>query len=184
MGSTMVRYLPQRDPSPASLGFVASLAVYETLVGQISAPQALQLKWPNDVMLSGGKMCGLLLEREGDCIVIGIGVNLAVAPEVEGRKVVAASEGGAVLSRDHFADRLTKQMATELQRWRDFGLEPILRRWKVAAHPISTPLAVHGEGGEVVKGKFHDLDHDGALILRLPNGSTRVIHAGDVMLEN
>lgn len=184
MGSTLVRWQPARDPAPSSLGFVTSLAVYEVLVRHLPFPQMLQLKWPNDVMLGGAKLCGLLLERQGDSIVIGIGANLAEAPQITGRATAAIGNNGTAISRDSFAEALAAQMTVELQRWRDFGVEPILRRWTAVAHPAGTSLAVHGEKGAIITGAFHALDDDGALILRLPDGSTSVIHAGDVMLEN
>jgi BirA family biotin operon repressor/biotin-[acetyl-CoA-carboxylase] ligase len=62
MGSTVV-HLSAQDPAPASLSFVAALAVYEAVLPRIPNPRELQLKWPNDVLLGGGKFCGLLLER-------------------------------------------------------------------------------------------------------------------------
>lgn len=184
MGSTVLRLHPQREPPPASLGFAASLAVYEVLASQLAIPQSLQLKWPNDVMLSGAKLAGLLLQRESDCIVIGIGVNLSEAPHVAGRRTASTAGCGPAISRDGFADSLASQMAVECNRWRDFGLEAILRRWSAAAHLPGTRLCVHGENGEIVRGTFAALAEDGALILRLPDGATSVIHAGDVMLED
>ncbi|WAT18456.1 biotin--[acetyl-CoA-carboxylase] ligase [Aurantiacibacter sp. MUD11] len=179
MGSTVVR-LHERDPSPATLSFVAALAVYETVVPHVGAPQSLMLKWPNDVLLAGAKFCGLLLEMAQGAVVIGIGVNLAAAPEIEGRKTDAL----AGLSRDAFAEGLAAQLALELQRWREFGPEPIMRRWQAAAHKPGTPLGVHGREGEQLSGTFDGLDAAGALRLKLPDGTVQVIHAGDVMLED
>lgn len=183
MGSTVVQLHPH-EPSPATLSFVAALAVYETVIPLIANPQALQLKWPNDVLLDRAKFCGLLLEREGNAVVIGIGVNLAAAPEVEGRIVSALSANSPAPSRDLFMRALADQMRVELQRWREFGAEPIMRRWRAAAHSVGTPLKVHQSDGEPVSGAFAGLDDSGALILRLPDGSTSVIHAGDVFLED
>src|SRR5690606_24127445 len=74
VGSTVVHLSPQ-DPPPASLSFAAALAVYEVVLPRIGNPRDLQLKWPNDVLLGGDKFCGLLLEREGGSVVVGIGVN-------------------------------------------------------------------------------------------------------------
>lgn len=183
MGSTLVR-LHERDPSPATLSFVAALAVYETVLPRIDTPTALLLKWPNDVLLHGAKFCGLLLEMAHDHAIIGIGVNLAGSPAVTDRKIAALADFGPAPSRDAFAEALAVQMALELQRWREFGAEPIIRRWLAAAHKPGTPLAVHGSDGERVSGTFDGLDATGALRLRLPDGSTNVVHAGDVMLED
>ena len=175
MGSTAVRLL-QQDPAPASLSFVAALAVYEAVLAHVATPQALQLKWPNDVLLGGAKLAGILLERAGDAAVIGIGVNLAWSPELAGRATGHLKTIGPAPGRDAFA--------RELARWRQFGLEPILARWLAAAHPAGAPLAVHGADGSCVAGTFDGLESDGALRLRLADGSARVIHAGDVTLEN
>lgn len=182
MGSTAIHLHPG-SPLAATLSLVAGLAVYETLVSRIAIPQALQLKWPNDVMLDRAKLCGILLEREGDAAVIGIGINLAHAPEVEGRAVGSLVDGGPATDRDEIARALAAQMQIEVQRWREFGADPIIARWLAAAHPQGTPLVVHDAGGAQLAGTFDGLGGDGSLQLRLPDGATRAIHAGDVMLE-
>ena len=182
MGSTAVRLLPQ-DPAPASLSFVAALAVYEAVLAHVATPQALQLKWPNDVLLGGAKLAGILLERAGDAAVIGIGVNLAWSPELAGRATGHLKTIGPAPGRDAFARELAAAFDRELDRWRQFGLEPILARWLAAAHPAGAPLAVHGADGSCVAGTFDGLEADGALRLRLADGAARVIHAGDVTIE-
>uniref|UniRef100_UPI00140BC197 biotin--[acetyl-CoA-carboxylase] ligase n=1 Tax=Altererythrobacter segetis TaxID=1104773 RepID=UPI00140BC197 len=180
MGSTVVHVSPH-DPPPASLSFVAALAVYETVLARLGNPRELQLKWPNDVLLGGGKFCGLLLEREGGSVVIGVGVNLASAPRSEAQ-ARALAELGPAPDRDAFAAELAAHFALEVGRWRQFGLEPILNRWLAAAHPVGSRLTVHEPDGGRISGAFDGLEPDGALRLRLADGSTRVIHAGDVML--
>ncbi len=183
MGSTAVRLQPH-DPPPASLSFVIAIAVYETLLPLIPDPNALQLKWPNDLLLSRAKFCGLLLEREGDSIIIGVGINLAAAPEIDGRKVGALSDATPTPSRDLVAQRLAAQLEIEVRRWREFGVGPIMNRWRAAAHPVGTALRVHQPGGTAISGEFAGLEDDGALRLRLPDDAVHVIHAGDVMLED
>ncbi|QZH74669.1 MAG: biotin--[acetyl-CoA-carboxylase] ligase [Erythrobacter sp.] len=183
MGSTVVRLYPQ-DPSPATLSLVAALAVYEAVLPRLANPSALQLKWPNDLMLDRAKLSGILLEREGDYAVIGIGVNLAAAPLVEGRTVGSLASSGPAPARDAFAADLAAQMATEVRRWREFGIGPILNRWRAAAHPPGTLLTLQESDGTSTRGTFDSIGDDGTLHLRLPDGSTRAIHAGDVMLED
>ncbi len=184
MGSTVVDVSAPHLPSAATISFVAALAVYETVLPLIGNPHGLKLKWPNDVLLDGAKFCGLLLEREGDAVVIGIGVNLVAAPDIEGRLVSALASNNPAPSRDLFARSLADQFAVELQRWREFGVEPFFNRWRAAAHAVGTPLTVHQPDGSRVSGQYDGLTQDGTLILRLPDGSTSVIHAGDVDLEN
>jgi len=182
MGSTVVRLVPQ-DPAPASLSFVAALAVYEAVLGHLASPHALQLKWPNDVLLWGAKLAGILLERAGDSAVVGIGVNLAATPALAERPARHLGAAGPAPGRDPFARTLAAAFDQELDRWRQFGLGPILARWGVAAHPAGAALCVHGADGSRVSGTFDGLEPDGALRLRLADGSCRVIHAGDVTIE-
>src|SRR5262245_66628871 len=93
MGSTVVNLQPS-DPLPASLSFVAAMATYEVVVNHLAAPQSLVIKWPNDLMLGGSKLSGILLERVGDAAVIGIGGNLAAAPERAGRATRRLAQSG------------------------------------------------------------------------------------------
>ncbi len=182
MGSTVV-HLDPNGPPPASLSFAAALALYETAAGLLPDPSKLQLKWPNDVLLKGAKFCGILLECEGSHAVIGIGVNLVSAPALADRDTSSLAESGALSDRDLFARELAMHFEGELRRWRNLGTETLFRRWQAAAHQPGIQLSVHDEKGEVLNGTYEGLAPDGALRLRLADGSTRVIHAGDVMLE-
>ncbi|MFM5950549.1 MAG: biotin--[acetyl-CoA-carboxylase] ligase [Novosphingobium sp.] len=181
MGSTIVRPGPG-DPPPASLALLAGLALHEVVAPLVPPPATVLLKWPNDLMIGPAKLAGILLERVGEAVIVGIGTNLAQAPQVEGRETIALSAFGPAPDRDHFAECLARQFNIELERWRSFGLDPLVRRWQAAAHPVGTALAV-GEPGETpLEGRFAGLTADGALQLRLANGTTRVIHAGEVRL--
>lgn len=182
MGSTVVALSPH-DPSPASLSFSVALAIYEAVLPRLADPRALQLKWPNDLLLNGTKFCGVLIEREGGHAVIGVGVNLAAAPVLPDRTVQSLSAQGPAPARDAFAQDLARSFDVELGRWRQFGLEPLFARWLAAAHPLGSPLAVHDGDGARISGTFAGLAPDGALRLSLADGSVRVIHAGDVTLE-
>jgi BirA family biotin operon repressor/biotin-[acetyl-CoA-carboxylase] ligase len=176
MGSTLVRPGPG-DPAPQTLAFVAGMAVFEAV-----RPYAanVRLKWPNDVLLDGAKLAGILLEAEGDAVVVGIGVNLASAPDILDRPATALPQP---VARDDFAQTIAWRFAEELDRWRTFGLAALLRRWSAAAHPLGEALWVHKPDGARLSGSFAGLDADGALLLRLAGGAVRAIHAGDVLLE-
>jgi BirA family transcriptional regulator, biotin operon repressor / biotin---[acetyl-CoA-carboxylase] ligase len=183
MGSTVVHIAP-RDPNPATLALVAGVAAYEAVSKILADPSQLRLKWPNDLMLGDAKLAGILLERERDAIIVGMGVNLAAAPELPDRKTIALSALGPAPDRDHFAQSLASAFDLEVERWRTYGLEPLTRRWTAVAHPLGTPLVVQPPGEDRLQGGFAGLTVDGALTLRLADGSTRAIHAGDVMLVN
>lgn len=181
MGSTVV-YRQAADPMPATLALVAGLAVHAAASPLVPAPLRAMLKWPNDILIGPAKLCGILLEAVGAAVIVGIGVNLAQAPQVPVRETIALSAFGPAPDRDLFAAALADHFDRELERWRSFGLEPLLRRWLAAAHPIGTPLAVGEPGDEPLHGTFAGLAADGALQLRLADGTTRTIHAGEVRL--
>lgn len=181
MGSTVVRIAPG-DPSPASLALLTGLAVHEALGAFVPQGRELRLKWPNDLMLDGAKIAGILLEMKAGIVVVGIGVNLSSAPQLPDRKVAALADFAPPPGRDDFAGALATAFDTELQRWRTVGLAPMLRRWQSAAHPQGTPLRVLPPGESSVDGTFAGLADDGNLRLALADGSIRTIHAGDVLL--
>lgn len=183
MGSTIVR-IADRDPPAHSLALMTGLAVYEAVLPYCTDPQQLMLKWPNDLLLRGAKLCGVLLEAQGDAVVVGIGVNLAAKPDLPDRPTIALKDVTAPPAPETFAERLAETFATELERWRTYGLEPLIRRWSAVATPDGTALRVHEPDGCVVEGRFAALDAQGNLQLRLEDGTVRAIHAGDVMLAS
>jgi BirA family transcriptional regulator, biotin operon repressor / biotin---[acetyl-CoA-carboxylase] ligase len=176
--STLVRLRPG-DPPPATLAMVAAVALDEALRGWGAAPV---IKWPNDLMIDGAKLSGILLERSGEAVIVGIGVNLAHHPTGLGRAVtsLAAERLGAPDPALFLAD-LAEAFARWLGQWRS-GLDPVRRRWLERAHSVGTALSVKLPGAEPVDGLFDGLDSDGALRLRLPDGRVQVVHAGDVFM--
>lgn len=178
MGSTVV-HLRAGDPSPETLALVAGLALHEVVNPKLAQPAVL--KWPNDVLVGGAKLAGILLERVGAAVIVGIGVNLAQAPQVADRATTSLADLGLVAGRDAFAADLARQFAADLDRWRSFGLAPIVSRWIAAGHPIGTPLEADDQG-QRLEGTFVGLTDTGALQLRLADGSLRAIHAGEVRI--
>jgi BirA family biotin operon repressor/biotin-[acetyl-CoA-carboxylase] ligase len=174
--STLVRLRPG-DPPPPSLALVAAVAVHE--VASAWAPAGgICIKWPNDLVADGAKLAGILLERAGDAVVIGFGVNLAHHPQDLERPVTSlAALGGSAPAPDLFLEQLAESFARALALWRGRGLAEIRSAWLARAHAIGTALTT-SEG----EGLFEGLDETGALRLRLPHGETRLIHAGDVFL--
>ncbi len=179
--SSIIRLRPG-DPSAATLGFVAAVALAEVV--QVYAPEAaIQLKWPNDVMADGAKLSGILLERSGDAIVLGVGVNLASAPEGFDRAVTSlCALTGSAPDPAQFLETLADTFGRWLARWRGAGLAIVLAAWRDFAHPVGTALTINLPDGDQLEGLFHGLNSDGALKLRLADGAVRVILAGDVFL--
>nr|WP_223181317.1 biotin--[acetyl-CoA-carboxylase] ligase [Sphingopyxis sp. LK2115] len=178
MGSTVV-HLKIGDPSAATLALVAGVALART-VAALAPDARAQIKWPNDLLVGGAKCAGILMERTGNSVVIGIGVNLVAAPDLPDRPTATLSTKGAVIDRDNFANALGIAMIDALWTWRQEGVASIVRAWLPLAHPVGTPLRVSEQG---IDGFFDGLADDGALRLRRDHGETMLIHAGDVELR-
>jgi BirA family biotin operon repressor/biotin-[acetyl-CoA-carboxylase] ligase len=179
--STLVRLRPGDPPAP-TLALVAAVALHEAVAG--FAPGApLQIKWPNDLLLGGAKLSGVLLERLDDCVVAGFGVNLAEHPDATPRPATSlAAVGAGTPQPAELLDALAAAFAPWLGRWRSEGLAPVRAAWLAAAHPPGTPLSTHTASGAWIEGEFDGLDENGALRLRTADGTAHVIHAGDVFL--
>jgi len=169
--------------------FLAGLALHEALSadpGGGSGVRPLMLKWPNDVMLGGGKLAGILIERgvggpAGQAwLSIGFGANLAEAPAIPGRRIACLAELGEAPAPVPVAHRLLDA----LDRWQDLllseGFQSIRHAWLARAHPVGTRLSVV-QRGNTFEGTFDGIAPDGALRL-LVGREIRLVRAGDVLL--
>jgi BirA family biotin operon repressor/biotin-[acetyl-CoA-carboxylase] ligase len=179
--STLVRLRPGDPPAP-TLALVAAVALHEAAIAFAVAGVAIEIKWPNDLLVAGAKLSGILLERIDDAVVVGFGVNLADHPEETVRPAINMGMLGGAPDPARFLDALAAGFARWVGRWREEGLEPIRSAWLAAAHPRGTALSTHTASGAWVEGVFDGLDESGALRLLLADGSAHVIHAGDVFI--
>jgi BirA family biotin operon repressor/biotin-[acetyl-CoA-carboxylase] ligase len=180
--STLVRLRPT-DPEAASLALVTAVALEEAVRAHIGPDGAtVTIKWPNDLLVGGAKLSGILLERAGDAVVIGIGVNLAHHPHDLDRPATSLAALGTIVDPANFQETLADAFARWLGIWRGQGLAPVRARWLERAHPAGTPLTARLPDGAAVDGLFDGLDSGGALVLRLADGGRRVIHAADIFL--
>jgi BirA family biotin operon repressor/biotin-[acetyl-CoA-carboxylase] ligase len=176
--STLIRLRPS-DPPPATLALVAAVAL-EDAVRTFGV--AATLKWPNDLLVDGAKLSGILLERVDDTVVIGFGVNLTHRPEGLDRAATSLRVYGPAPDPQIFAETLAESFERWVARWRGEGLASVRERWLARAHPMGTALTARLADGTSVDGLFDGLTRDGALNLRLADGTRRAIHAGDVFL--
>lgn len=176
-GSTMVA-LRKSDPAAPTLSLAACLALAEA-IDRAAPDQRTVLKWPNDVLLLGRKVAGILLERSGDRVAVGFGVNLARAPELGDRQ---AAQLGGLLTPQAFAPLLAAAFARLLQLWRESDSAFLAQAWLARAHPMGSRLTVHAGPGQPVSGRFDGLEPDGALRLRRDDGGLEIVRAGDVEL--
>lgn len=184
--------LRQRGTPPglSRLGFVAGLALHDALGALTGEPARLALKWPNDVLLDGGKLAGILLERErsaGDAytLAIGFGVNLAAAPEPdpsrpEAPRPVALAPRWSV-SPEALLDALRAAFAAREAEMAESGFEPIRAAWLARAARLGEPVTARTLR-ETRTGVFETIDAWGHLILRTPAGCHRIASA-DVFFE-
>jgi len=173
------------SPADAALrSFVASLALYEAFIEVTGQADAFALKWPNDVLLNGGKVAGILLETLGPNLVIGIGVNLAHAPtpeQVEQGAVTPVSvvgETGVSVAPEVFLDALAAAYARLEAQFTTYGFSPIRSAWLSRAARIGEVVTARTMRDETI-GVFEDVDASGNLILRTPKGAV-AITAADV----
>jgi BirA family transcriptional regulator, biotin operon repressor / biotin---[acetyl-CoA-carboxylase] ligase len=180
--STLVRHRDS-DPPLQQLSFVAAVALQETL-SEYSAH--IQLKWPNDLLIQGRKLSGILLEgggtpASGQWVVIGVGVNVKHFPDDVERPATSLAKqltGPPPESADVLS-RLAVNFDTWCDVWRQQGFAPVRSRWLQFATGIGQTIEVR-LGQESLTGMFTGLDADGALLLQLDSGHVRAVHAGEV----
>jgi len=130
--------------------------------------------------MDGAKLAGILLERSNDRVAVGFGVNLAAAPEIEGRKT-AALKPLATLTPETFAPILASSFARVVAVWRTSEPAQFAQAWMARAHDVGTQLQVHIGPDERVSGTFDGIEPDGAMRLKR-DGMIDIIRAGDVKL--
>lgn len=174
--------LPSRA---AQLGFVACLAIGAALFA-VSRVERLAYKWPNDVLINGRKIAGVLLESEmavpdnPGFVVVGVGVNLAVAPrDTEFPATSVAEEGLGTVLPEVMLEQFAHYFQVWESRWRAEGFRPVRAAWLAAAATSrGEPIRVRLEAA-TLHGRFLGLDEEGALLLD-DAGQHRHISAGEV----
>ncbi len=183
-GSTTVALRPD-DPPAATLALVAAIAVHRTVVDLAGGAElSPTIKWPNDVLIGPAKLAGILLERSGDIVIAGIGINIVAAPLVAGRPTTSLAAHGSPAGVEAVAEALAATFADELVRWRATPLARTSDRWQVRAQPIGTPLLATTPSGERIAGVYDGLEAGGALRMRLADGAVYVMHAGEILLAD
>jgi len=177
------------DPAPAEsapqCSFVAALALHDAIIS--CAPglcNALALKWPNDVLCSGCKLAGILIEGEqvlhGLAIAIGIGVNLRHHPQGTSYPATDLAAAGVDVSAESLFAALSAAMPERLGQWRRGAAFGAVRAdWLERAALMSGEMKVRLPGSELF-GRCEGLDDRGRLLLRLGDGALQAIAAGEV----
>ncbi len=180
--------VPDVKADAPQLGFVAALAVVDAifeLPRHNAPPPAVMCKWPNDVLVDGAKVCGILPELvtgpdQRSWIVLGIGVNLIAVDVGPGAfPATALSLHGIDTSPAHVLTVLSRTLATWVARWRAEGFAVIREAWMTRGPAPGTTVTVGLPGGAVAGG-FAGLDADGGLLLETGTGRRKIV-AGDVL---
>ncbi len=180
-GNLYMSVLLRLDVPPArcaELSFVAAVAVADAVMQLLPKQAEIVVKWPNDVLVGGGKISGILLEQIDDVIVVGIGLNVLLAPSTAGYKTATIAASGGIASVDGARDLLLAALEQHLTTWLEDGFAPIRDIWLARSYPIGAKLRV-GVQGRTVEGAFAGMGMDGALLLDTPEGQRRIV-AGDV----
>ena len=184
LSATRLHLFAGTPAEAARLSFTVALAVAET-VEALAPGVSVLLKWPNDVLLAGRKVCGILLENFGPsdegklAIAIGIGINLAHHPDPEVTNWPPTSvkaETGLVPSFDSAMEALTRNLDRRLAETGEFAVTR--REWLARAAHLGQEIEVRLPN-ETLTGRFADLDAEGTLVLEGANGRRRIA-AGDV----
>ena len=171
----------------AQLSFVSCVALGEAISALAGSRVEVTYKWPNDVMFNGKKGVGLLLESKTApdgkpaWIIVGMGTNIEHFPDDARYPASSLRREGAppTLVPAPLLEDLARQLETWLEVWRTRGFADVRSAWKQRVQGLGRTIEVRLPA-ESLSGVFEDLDHGGALILRLEDGRTRTITAGDV----
>ncbi len=190
---TSIVLRPALDTASApTVILAAAVAVADAVAATVGDPAAVEIKWPNDVLLGGLKTSGILMEMGAEAtrvahLVLGIGVNLNVPREAfpEEFRAVATSLSshlGRTVGRVAFARRLYGTLEEVLDRHAEGGFEAVRPRFEARFRMPGRRLRVLELGGRELAGTCLGIDADGALRLRRDDGVIARVVAGDVTI--
>jgi BirA family biotin operon repressor/biotin-[acetyl-CoA-carboxylase] ligase len=172
-GATLLMYPPG---DRALRSFVAALGLFDAMVALTGRPELFALKWPNDVLLGGGKLAGILLEAaNSSALAIGIGVNLASAPDPGTLEPEAVSPvslraaTGLAVGPEELLDQLGPAVAAWEDRLVDEGFGPLRTAWLARATRLGEPIVARLPS-RTLTGRFETVDASGALVLATDEG--------------
>lgn len=150
-----------RDPR---LSYVVAVAIAETLISFGIHPT---IKWPNDILIDGAKVCGVLIEYAGAFVIVGIGINIKSNPTVPEYKTTKL-ENYANVERTELLNRLMRN----LDKWMRADFADVRARWMEMAAALNKVVRYRGENVELI-----GINESGALVLR--RGTQYLLAYGD-----
>ena len=171
------------DASPqrlVSIPMTVALSVAECLDGYGLVPN---VKWPNDVLSDGKKLCGILTEKTGDRVVVGIGINVNMSEEEAAAIDRPATSLMIETAQPHYVETIFATLQPHLERrvedWETDGFAAIAADWSARCHKLYEEIEV-GDGDNKQTGILAGFGDFGQLILRLPDDTETEVWAGDV----
>jgi BirA family biotin operon repressor/biotin-[acetyl-CoA-carboxylase] ligase len=157
--------------------------LHDAVAGRIPGlASRVALKWPNDLLIDRMKFSGILVEGEGPAVVVGIGVNCVHHPAGTDFPATDLATAGVRTTPDSVFERLSAAMVARLVQWdRGAGFAAVRTEWLARAAGLGKPIKVALADG-IVAGQFETIDGTGRLVLRLADGKTQAVAAGDVMM--
>ncbi len=176
---------PMEPHDSGKLTVMAAVAVAEAVRGSCSIEP--QIKWPNDILISGKKVCGILTEMTAEqdrikFIVLGIGLNVSQSKfpgELADTAISLQMATEEPVERNAVLARLLKELDTNYRRLLRGGFEEILNRWRELSGTLNREIVCESAQG-VIRGKAVDLAPDGALLIESEHGKIRRVYSGDV----
>lgn len=152
----------ERDPK---LSYAVAVAIAETLIALGMMPE---IKWPNDVLIKGKKISGVLIEYSQSFVIIGIGINIKTCPTVKEYKTTKINN----FVKDPDINNVLGILIKEMDKWRKVNFLTVRERWMDLAAALNKVIQYHGKPAELI-----GLNEDGALVLR--DGSRYILTYGD-----
>lgn len=171
------------------ISFLASVALVDCLLSLLPDTAEVRVKWPNDVLINRAKVAGILVETEGDGAgglshaILGVGLNLASAPEIENYPTTSVSEHGVDVVPADVLPRLIQLLETWRTRWETEGRAVVLDAWRRHLYGLGAPVRVT-VGSEAIEGTLDGVDAFGAAEIREPSGRLRRVTAGDMLIAS
>ena len=163
----------------SQMSFVMGLVISD-IVSNLTDNKQVQVKWPNDVLVGGAKICGILLEIVNNKLSIGVGFNVKSAPVIPDYETCSLADLGENIDKLEILKQLIERFNQWLDTWEVQGFDVILSMWKNRAKGIGSPIKVN-LADKTISGTFVDVDNNGAIILETPSG-TQIINSGEVVL--
>lgn len=165
------------------LAYVASLAVRDAVSVYAGTTSTISCKWPNDLLLNGKKVCGILIEALDDYYAVGVGINLALVPNAVEDKAISLADIDLLVEPSVMLNCVVSSFGYWNKIWHKVGFSVVRAAWLNAAYGINQPITARFPDGTEEQGRFQGIDEEGALVLERVDGSDQKINAAEIFFS-